>query len=208
MGRRCSGCQEFKDPTEFTRNKATRDGLSVYCRDCWAERNRRYKEKRAMREGRVISHRAPNVAAPEGMKHCPDCATIKPLDDFVRNRSTASGYGPYCKPCQNARARESRERLHGGSRHYHLKRRYGIGADEFDRLFAEQRGLCAICHEDPAEHVDHDHETGAVRGLLCFTCNVGLGNFKDDVVRILSAADYLEGYMYFGGIGGDRTGAA
>ena len=47
-------------------------------------------------------------------------------------------------------------------------------------MLAEQGGLCAICKSAPAAHVDHDHATGAVRALLCFNCNGGLGQFKDN----------------------------
>lgn len=46
-------------------------------------------------------------------------------------------------------------------------------------LIDKRDGLCWICREQPAAHVDHNHETGRVRGMLCFTCNAGLGNFKD-----------------------------
>ena len=58
-------------------------------------------------------------------------------------------------------------------------------------MVEEQGGACAICQVRPAEHVDHDHETGAVRGILCFTCNVGLGNFGDEPERLLLAHRYL-----------------
>jgi hypothetical protein len=84
------------------------------------------------------------------------------------------------------------QRLHGNSRHYHLKRRYGIGADDFDRMVAAQGGVCAICGRPDPEHVDHDHETGEVRGILCFNCNGGLGQFRDDVDALRAAAAYLE----------------
>ncbi len=127
---------------------------------------------------------------PDGHKWCPDCGTVKPLDDFVRNRSQPSGRQPYCKPCHNARGKASKERM-GGSRAYHLKRRYGITAAEADSMLAEQGGLCAICVEAPAEHVDHCHETGRVRALLCFNCNGGLGQFKDDPDVLRAAAAYV-----------------
>ena len=55
-----------------------------------------------------------------------------------------------------------------------------------------QGGLCAICQVAPAAHVDHDHETGAVRALLCFNCNGGLGQFKDDPYLLHAAAYYVE----------------
>jgi hypothetical protein len=126
-------------------------------------------------------------------KRCPDCGLTKPLDEFPRNRNTKDGRHPYCKPCHNARGKESKQRLYGGSRHYHLMRRYGIGADDFDRMVVEQGGVCAICGRPDPEHVDHDHETGEVRGILCFNCNGGLGQFRDDVDALRSAAVYLEG---------------
>ena len=114
------------------------------------------------------------------MKQCPDCDQWKPLDDFPRNRNSRDGRHTYCKACHNARGDETRQRLYGGGRHYHLKRRYGIGAADFDRMVIEQGGVCAICDRPDPEHVDHDHVTGRVRGILCFNCNGGLGQFGDD----------------------------
>jgi hypothetical protein len=59
-------------------------------------------------------------------------------------------------------------------------------------MLAAQGGLCAICQVAPAAQVDHDHVTGAVRALLCFNCNGGLGQFKDDAAVLRAAADYVE----------------
>ncbi len=121
-------------------------------------------------------------------KRCADCKKYKPVSEFPRNKNCKDGFHSYCKECNNARSRESRERLHGSSRHYHLKHRYGIGADDFDALVAEQGGVCAICGKEAPEHVDHSHDSGAVRGILCFNCNGGLGQFKDSIDSLLSAA--------------------
>jgi hypothetical protein len=128
---------------------------------------------------------------PDGHKWCGDCSKTMPLSNFVRTVATASGYSAYCKPCHNTRSRASREKI-GGSRTYHLTRRYGITAAEADYLLAEQNGLCAICKAAPAVHVDHDHATGAVRALLCFNCNGGLGQFKDNPELLHAAAYYVQ----------------
>jgi hypothetical protein len=113
------------------------------------------------------------------------------LEQFVRNATQPSGRAPYCKPCHNARGKAAKEKV-GGSRTYHLKRRYGISAQDADAMLVEQDGLCAICRAAPAVHVDHDHETGAVRALLCFNCNGGLGQFRDDPWLLHTAAFYVE----------------
>jgi len=79
------------------------------------------------------------------MKRCPDCGETKPLDEFPRNKRSRDGRHAYCKPCHNARGTETRTRLYGGSRHYHLTKRYGIGATEVTALIEKQGGVCAIC---------------------------------------------------------------
>jgi hypothetical protein len=59
-------------------------------------------------------------------------------------------------------------------------------------MLEAQGGVCAICKAAPAAHVDHDHETGAVRALLCFHCNGGPGQFRDDPFLLHVAAFYVD----------------
>lgn len=72
-----------------------------------------------------------------------------------------------------------------------LRSAYGLSLSEFNQMSAKQNECCAICGEKGQLHVDHNHETGAIRGLLCGHCNRGIGMFKDDPRRMVSAIDYL-----------------
>lgn len=75
-----------------------------------------------------------------------------------------------------------------------LKYRYGITLKDYDKMFDDQGGCCDICGEIPFRHslqVDHCHETGKVRALLCRNCNTALGHFKDNPIRMLKAAKYV-----------------
>jgi hypothetical protein len=175
---------------EFTKDKRRRDGLAFYCRD---HSRQRLRESKLRRMGPPTTRRLVDIHVPVGSKWCPDCDSIKSLEDFPRSRSNRTGRHTYCLVCHNARGRATLEKV-GGSRTYHLKRRYGITAQDADALLAQQGGLCAICRAAPAAHVDHDHETGAVRALLCFNCNGGLGQFRDDPLLLQLAAAYVEGH--------------
>jgi hypothetical protein len=87
-------------------------------------------------------------------------------------------------------ARPERKRA---MREAYYQRTYGISADEFDALLEKQGGVCAICAGADPKHLDHDHATGAIRGILCVNCNHGLGKFFDDVELLERAVAYLRG---------------
>lgn len=79
----------------------------------------------------------------------------------------------------------------------HYKAKYGISHNEYLGLSHLQNGLCSICGNDNNGRnlcVDHCHETGKIRSLLCTSCNAGIGNFKEDVTRLISAIEYIKKY--------------
>ena len=129
-------------------------------------------------------------------KPCIDCGETKPLDKFYNQASTKDGKSPYCKACHNARnkawQKANPEKMSGFSRRSLLKRKYGITVEQYDEMYERQGGCCAICGTAEGTHVDHDHETGEVRALLCHSCNVGIGHFRDNPELLQAAIEYLE----------------
>jgi hypothetical protein len=115
-----------------------------------------------------------------------NCAREECGAEFIRTK----GGQRYCSPeCSEGTSRD---------RYY---ARYGITEDDFDRMMEEQGGVCLICGNPspPTRNgktrrlaVDHDHETGAVRGLLCYDCNTALGMMQDDTARLGAAIKYLQ----------------
>ncbi|MFC7530789.1 endonuclease VII domain-containing protein [Actinoplanes sp. GCM10030250] len=184
----CPQCGRFLRTTEFHKNQRRSDGLAYYCKQCAAERSEQSRRNRGIRPARK-----PPGPVPDGSKWCPDCGSVKTLAEFARAKARADGYHTYCLVCHSARGRETRDRLYGGSREYHLRRRYGIDGAVVAELLAEQGGVCAICGANDPQHVDHGHRTGWVRGILCFNCNGGLGQFRDDPVLLANAITYLKG---------------
>ncbi|MGW5778363.1 endonuclease domain-containing protein [Streptomyces sp. NPDC003863] len=176
--KRCVRCGEEKPRTSFAIKRSNLDGLQRECRDCMSE----YHRERQISRGRRVR---PRVEVPDGHKYCQRCGVIKPHSEWHRNATASDGLSTRCKACRAIEGRAG-----------HLKRQYGITEAERDQMIADQGGVCVICQEGPAEHVDHDHRTGKVRGVLCFSCNAALGQFKDrpDVIR--RAAAYVEGNLW------------
>ena len=77
------------------------------------------------------------------------------------------------------------------SRKSHLKRKYGLTLVAYDGLLGSQGGGCAICGKPDPDNVDHDHVTGRVRGILCWNCNIAIGQLQDDEERAVALASYL-----------------
>lgn len=89
--------------------------------------------------------------------------------------------------------RANRDLQRTRSRMNNLKK-YGLSVIEYERLVAAQEGKCAICHRVRKLHVDHNHVTRQIRGLLCFPCNVTLGYMSESPERLEVAANYLRRY--------------
>jgi len=150
------------------------------------------------------------------MKICKKCGLPKELVEFRVDRGYVRGE---CRSCEReamkkrdpvklaAAARkwskENPEKRNAIKRawyaknksRYNIKRReksYGMVPGQFEEMLSNQKGLCAICNDALIEpHVDHCHETGMVRGLLCNNCNSGLGFFQESFSMVIRAASYL-----------------
>lgn len=170
----CRRCEIVKMLDEFPLHRSMTDGRQSYCRECFAEI---YRERRE-RAGHVVRP----ARIPDDHKFCRGCQQVKPLSEWAPRRSTKSGYAFRCRECMSRRDRDR-----------HLAASYGLDRDEVAALLESQHGLCAVCVQRPAIHVDHDHATSAVRGMLCFRCNAALGQLDDNVGRLRRAADYLQG---------------
>ncbi len=136
-------------------------------------------------------------------RRCSGCKLRKPLDAFGVSVRYHDGFQPYCRECSRANARAYAknvppEKAAARRRRVNLKMLYGLSVEAFDALLASQGHRCGICREAVpsrgrcANAVDHDHTTGAVRGILCMKCNAGLGQFRDSPAFLRAAADYLD----------------
>lgn len=128
-------------------------------------------------------------------KHCNQCGREVPLDTGWYLRSSGKVAHP-CKDCKrinNARNRVGKEdRLW----ELHIKRVYGLDKEEYFRMYLSQDEACATCKNKLPNKfrylaVDHDHDTGRIRGLLCNTCNRVLGMIKDDPAIAIRMGEYL-----------------
>lgn len=138
----------------------------------------------------------------EAEKRCSRCHQIKPLSDFAKRSNRAIGVVSRCKQCLRE-THPYRPYVPGKypitsevARSKNLKKNYGITVEEYDAMLASQGEVCKVCKGPPLGkgryHVDHDHVTGKIRGLLCHKCNVALGMVRDNVEHLKALIAYLE----------------
>jgi hypothetical protein len=127
---------------------------------------------------------------------CSKCKEEKEISKFGWNKQRdRPNY--WCKSCRvaynNQNDKKHQERVKKSRKKTKLKANYGITLEEYNKQLEHQQGKCAICFEplDKA-HVDHCHDTGTLRGLLCPRCNHGLGHFKDNIEALKQAVEYIK----------------
>ncbi|MGV9891761.1 endonuclease VII domain-containing protein [Streptomyces sp. NPDC003395] len=123
-------------------------------------------------------------------KVCPGCQEDKPIDQYTKP------WVHYCRACNAVKTRERYVARGGAEFAYEqaLKYNYGMTMADYKERLESQGHRCAVCGEESERrlHVDHDHRTGAIRGLLCEWCNHAIGKAKDDPARLRAMAEYLE----------------
>lgn len=155
-------------------------------------------------------------------KYCSGCNNTKELIEFHIDKSEKDGHRFQCKICRNSKQRkyakdnpgiiktrnkekkDSRKAYYQSdrgiesSRRSHLKRKYNMTLEDYNKLSEQQAGRCKICNKEESSKknkflcVDHNHSTGKIRGLLCNTCNRALGLFQDDITILYNAFIYLQ----------------
>lgn len=165
----CRRCKTTKPLSEFYAAPRMKDGRHSWCKACLnAASIERYKSRRD-------------------------------IDRQVRNANSKQW-----RAVNGDRKRAYQQKWHEENRESQLQemwrrrlhRKYGMSPAEYQALSVQQNGRCAVCAEKPKERglvVDHCHDAGGVRGLLCDACNKGLGFFRDSEQRLLAAVTYLRG---------------
>lgn len=141
-------------------------------------------------------------------KICSRCCVSFPEDNFYKDNGPKSGKDgrkAYCKKCAyNYRKKwsdENPEKVTASRRKRGWRVNYNLAPEQYEEMLQKQKGVCAICKKvcsaKRALAVDHNHTTGAIRGLLCLNCNRGLSAFLEDISLFEKAKDYLQYYARF-----------
>ena len=181
----CSLCKEAKPAAEFWANTKSRDGLHSRCKDCCRTKSAEWKRSHPEKVKEYAADwRKRN---PEKMKRWDREQYLK--DPKAWNARQAAYSRRWKAENPERHERQRRERW--------LRMKYGIDVADYERLLAQQGGVCAICkgHQSGKQRrylaVDHCHSTGRVRGLLCDRCNLTVGRYEDDPELFDATAAYL-----------------
>lgn len=160
--KRCYICDELKPLTEFHKASDKPDGYRNDCKEC-------------RRTGRKVDVNAKKM-------RCSTCGELKDKNEnnFHPSKKRKFGYRRCCKECHRKYQKNS-----------HLIRLYNLTIDEYNKMVEEQNNKCLICNKVSKLFVDHDHLTGEVRGLLCDSCNRGIGHLQENSFNLLNAINYL-----------------
>jgi len=207
----------MKKRSSFYRRKAVPDGLYSWCKECCYAHERKIRRTKAYRRKRSVLRKAlwrKNNATCRSEKrkywreHRNQCREeqkrkykrhrkkylMAMRKNYYRNRKTMI---KRVRSWKDAQFKSNPRKVLRLRREYHLKGKYGMTLGQYKALLKRQGGQCKICEKTKPGgfarrwHIDHDHKTGAIRGLLCARCNMALGLFGDDIFILQKAVQYL-----------------
>lgn len=169
LAKKCTKCGELKSLVNFYSKIKTngKSRIESWCKGCYSF------HKKSLSPTEV----------PKEIKICSVCDSSKHFTEFSKNGRSKDGLMAHCKPCKKAIDLES-----------NLNRKYGITTDTFNSMKEEQGNKCQICFLEKQLVVDHCHNTGRVRGLLCHQCNTLIGFSKEDDIILKRAGEYVRRY--------------
>jgi hypothetical protein len=188
-------CQECK--RIIVRNS----NFQRYCKECkkrkdLAYHKRHYKEKYVPKEKIKIQCSCCGkelIRTAHNKKYCKECKTQIRQKYYPEKRREA-----YINSVEEAKIyyELNKDHIKKRSRNYIIKTKYGLSAEDYNRLLKEQEYKCKICginlKDGNRTHIDHNHTTNKLRGILCLNCNVGIGMFKENKNLLKEAIKYLE----------------
>lgn len=189
----CTECETILSLECFSFSKKERKNRISKCRSC---SQRKYFNE-INKNQKVFEHRKRQMEAKnketKNTKACTVCYHVLPLDNFSNAKNKRKGKCCQCKECVRKYKQEHKKE----AKNYRFNTAYGITLEKFNTLFYSQQNKCKICGtrnfglKGPA--LDHCHNTGKIRGVLCNKCNLALGLLNDDIEILRNAIQYLEG---------------
>ena len=207
----CTRCQQAKEAIEFPKRNGTENLVQHTCKSCSLENSRAWFENRRANRAADRERRKRLRPGRWVLRPCEFCGALFSWAEMKKHRRKCEkrpvkylGRPPGVSTEEALAGMDAMKRdamTTNGRSHkaYQLRWSYGITIEEFERLYREQNGCCAICRTAPnghdyrtsGLHVDHDHRTGKVRALLCNRCNHGIGNFREDPALLMQAIGYI-----------------
>lgn len=175
--KRCCRCKAVKPLTDFHQKRLAKDGRNSMCAQCNVASVVAYQKSEKGKAKRSIRLRKWNVSDKCREYHREYSRRPEQVAKRIAKRKTAE--------------------FKINRRAWELRHDFGMTLDDYSRMLQQQSGVCGICKgrgRRPFLSVDHDHATGAVRGLLCENCNLALGAFRDNIPLLTAAIEYLRTY--------------
>ena len=178
----CKRCGASAPLAQFYRDLRFAGGVDIQCSECRKNKTNSWRAKNA--------ERAREISRKSRLKHA-DKARARAKLWHAKNRDRHLAYMANRRATQPRKVWEAK-----------IKSSFGITARDYSILLLQQNFCCAICGKDQTEFkkrfaVDHCHDTGIVRGLLCANCNKGIGNLQESIAVLQSAINYIKSHEQF-----------